>query len=262
MESLFGWLSDRAIGVLGLLMSVLSGLYAVHTHRQSRYPKRLLYDAGPTFALAKIYDSDATITMTYEDISTKAVFRTLVLVWNKGSTPIEHTDVLQPLHISWSAEAPVVKAGVLMKDAATIVEMKKSLDFVILDLRLVRASEACLLYLDSIHGPADLTRRFELKQTKSARTFNILDFLGSVSSLVYAAIMVTICIMMIGAVKFVRAFPELRITEPWSSLAVGAFLVIPIIAGVLTHFAVRRRLSATVRRFYDEEDQRIVRMFR
>jgi hypothetical protein len=52
MQSLFGWLSEWANGI-SLLIGVMSALYAIYTHRQHRYPKRLIYDIGPTFPLLK-----------------------------------------------------------------------------------------------------------------------------------------------------------------------------------------------------------------
>jgi hypothetical protein len=108
VDSLLSSLSDRTLGLIGLFLGLLSLMYAVHTHRQSRNPKRLVYDTGPTFALAKVYDPGLPIAMTYEGIVTNAVYRTLVLVWNRGSSPIEKFDILRPMHITWTPEAPVV----------------------------------------------------------------------------------------------------------------------------------------------------------
>jgi hypothetical protein len=180
VDSLLSSLSDRTLGLIGLFLGLLSLMYAVHTHRQSRNPKRLVYDTGPTFALAKVYDPGLPIAMTYEGIVTNAVYRTLVLVWNRGSSPIEKFDILRPMHITWTPEAPVVSAGIIAKDSGTAVTLLRENEALYLDMTLVRANEACLIYLDSVHKPATLTMQIELIHSRAARRTprrSLVDFL-------------------------------------------------------------------------------------
>jgi hypothetical protein len=258
VDWLFG-LSDRTIGIVGALLGAMSILYAIHTHRQNRFPKRLVHEIGPTFALAKVYDSDVPITLRYKEIGTNAVYRTLVLIWNKGWAPIESSDVLEPLHISWTPAAPVVGAGILAKDAFSLVSLAHSSDAADVRIDVLRSNEACLLYLDSVHGPATLTMRSQLKHAGSTGTFNLFEVIKSPFMLVYIAVMATVGAVMITAAKLLRGHEG---PSSAATLFMIAIFGLPLLAGIVTHTIFRRRLSPTVRRFFDEEGRNVERMFR
>src|SRR3712207_5344570 len=118
-----------------------------------------MYDTGPTFALARVYEDDVPITMSYAGVTTKAAFRTLLLLWNRGAEPIETADVLDHLRISWTHDSPVINAGVVAKDAGTKFSLNRTDDFVSVELQLIRPNEALLIFLDSVHKPAKLDTR-------------------------------------------------------------------------------------------------------
>jgi hypothetical protein len=136
------WSFDRWIAIIGSALAVLAFWFAIYAYRKQGHPKVLAYlTTEPIPFLLPIEGLSAL----YHGKELRGLSRVFVLIWNRGSTPIEQEDFVTPIEIKNGAA--IVKFDIKEKDSAADVRI--DLENHALCIGLLRPNEAVVLQIDA-----------------------------------------------------------------------------------------------------------------
>jgi hypothetical protein len=129
-------LGGLVVAVLGI---ILGYIIAYFFYRRSVRTKVLaIAYTAPIPVLLTLED----IEVSYQGMPLKALSRSYVLLWNRGTSPIESSDFISPIQFNY--KAPLLKLEILDKDAAAHVKLDSVAKT--LEVDLLRPGEAVLLH--------------------------------------------------------------------------------------------------------------------
>jgi hypothetical protein len=128
--SIEGWL-----GVLGVIVGVLGILLAYIFYRKAIRTKVLAIAYTEPIPLLMTL---ANVSVTYEGTTISALSRVYVLLWNRGTAPIEASDFITP--ICFKSADPILKLKIHDKDAAVSAHLDLQTNTIAIDL--LRPGEA------------------------------------------------------------------------------------------------------------------------
>src|SRR6478609_1622227 len=111
---------DQALGAAGLVVGVVGIVLAVIFYRRTVRTKLLAI--GVTSPSPLVFTTQ-DIVVDYMGHSIKALSRSYILFWNRGTAAIEHSDFLEP--IKFSADAPMLTMEILDRDVASQVSLDR-----------------------------------------------------------------------------------------------------------------------------------------
>lgn len=133
---------DRWVGILGLIFGLIGIWLTIRYYKKSVRTKLLAI--GYTDPLPLLLPHPEVI-VTYRGSSQSVISRVFVLLWNRGTAPIEAGDFIEPVKIRKAEK--VLGLSLFDKDAlasASISEEQKTLT-----IQLLRPGEAVILEIDA-----------------------------------------------------------------------------------------------------------------
>src|SRR5690242_5207201 len=125
---------DRWLALAGLIVAILGILLAFYFYRRTIRTKLLAI--GSTESVPLIVSLDEQ-----DDVAC----RSFILLWNRGSSPIEATDFVSPIRLRNSSALCVYE-----KDATADVTVDTTSGAI--SVRLLRPSEGAILMVDTVGG--------------------------------------------------------------------------------------------------------------
>jgi hypothetical protein len=123
------------VGIIGILVGIIVPIYF---YRKSLRPKLLAVAYRGPFPLML---SIPGVTVTYLGAERKALSRTYILFWNRGTNPIEHTDFAVPIAFP---DTEVLTIDVIRKDPMALVKVEGRT----IKVELLRPSEAAVVQVE------------------------------------------------------------------------------------------------------------------
>ncbi len=214
------WLSlslDRALTLVSLLFGAIAIYLAVYFYRKTIRTKLLAIAYTEPIPLVVTF---ADLGVTYLDHQVKSACRVLILLWNKGTSPIEAGDFLEPIELR--SPHPILRLEVLEKDAAVAASLDPQSRQIKIDL--LRPGEAVTLVVEI----AAESYRPDLQiQMKSADMSTITRALRGGNPQGFAALVLLVLLglqafFILSSKYFNQPVPE---TVNWQELTIGVVLV-------------------------------------
>jgi hypothetical protein len=226
---------DRGLTIAGLIVAVLSLLLAYVFYRKTVRTKLLgIGYTAPTPLMVTTED----IALTYMGHSVTSIARVFILLWNKGTSPIEATDFIAP--ISLTSDTSLLKLDVFDKDATSQISVDSETSTI--SISLLRPSEAVMLVAEIANDEKRPNLKVEMKSADMitivrwppnlipiivALLFPVLLFVGFLGLLIYATL----------TQPYVE--PEPVPTLPQIAALIGLFVVFPVTVVFIGKIAVK-----------------------
>jgi hypothetical protein len=199
------------------------------------------------------------LEVVYEGATMTALSRMYVLLWNRGTAPIESSDFLSPIAIS--ASSPILNLQIQDKDAAASVRLNESTREISVDL--LRPGEAIILVAEVMSETFRPEIRVEMKSADMSAFisgFNSLYPSLAAFSVASLLLLYEISIFYAWLEPFVAPGPNTYYPfkeDPGALVSAGTValataaavvlhLILPIIAGTLVQKITKAVLSRTI----------------
>lgn len=136
------WGFDRWVGVIGTILGAIGFAFAYYAYRRTLRTKVLAYST--TEAIPFLFPFEG-LSALYQGKELKGLSRVFVLLWNRGSDPIEQEDFVTPIEVRNGDN--IVKFDIKDKDSAADVQI--DLKRHALHIGLLRPNEAIILQIDA-----------------------------------------------------------------------------------------------------------------
>jgi len=227
---------DRWIGVIGIALAVAGILLAIHFYRKTVRTKVLAigYTAAIPLALS-------------DDGAHRTRHHSFVLLWNRGSAPVETSDFIAPITVP---DAALVGLDIYEQDRAADVAIETPKHRLKVDL--LRPGEAVILQLATTGKPDRLSLLVQMKAPDMSVPFRGLW----ISSNIFAiALAIFVMLSFFGALAYIATNAN-ETLETWYFNPVLLTSMGPVIAAAISYYGPARidsirnkSLSPVVMRF-------------
>ena len=224
---------DRWIAIIGVTAAVLSILLTYVFYRKTVRTK--LLGIGYT-APTPLMVTTENIALTYMGQSVTSIARVFILLWNKGTSPIEATDFITP--ISFKSDAPLLKIDVFDKDATSQIAIDKQTSTI--SISLLRPSEAVVLVTEVANDEKRPNLKVEMKSADMTTIVRLLPHM--IAMIVALLIPVLLIVGLFGLLVYASlTYPQVEPapipTLPQLAALVGVIVVLVvtlILVGTIT----------------------------
>lgn len=147
---------DTFLGLFGAVTGVVGLFFAYFFYKKSVRTKLLSIAYTDSIPLMVTFGE---VKANYGGVATNALSRIYILLWNRGTAPIEASDFLSP--IAFRASAPILTFGIHDKDAASDVTVNYEAHEVAINL--LRPGEAITLIAETTSEAWGPDIRVEMK---------------------------------------------------------------------------------------------------
>ncbi|QRG08795.1 hypothetical protein EZH22_11240 [Xanthobacter dioxanivorans] len=177
---------DRALGIIGLVVGILSIWLARHYYKKSLVTKIIGFCVTEPIRLSTSSDVKSSVDGEIYDYLEKRYY----LLWNKGSSAIEYSDFISDIQIKRDAEGEeehIVRVSIVKKDSLVDIKEMKDGSF---RLNLLRPGEAivfCVYYREKNFMPTlYISTKVKEMVRREFFTIDIMRYIGAFLASIFA----------------------------------------------------------------------------
>lgn len=152
---------DKAIGLLSLIITIFSIIYAYRQNKKNKVDKRIKLNYGSTFSIFKENSSLETdeLKLLWNDKQVGNIFLIEIYLQNYGNTSLVKKDFLKPISVSFNENTELLKTRIFSTSEFTKLNWKSNLNEVEIEVELLEKNSMIkteIIYTNEQASPANI----------------------------------------------------------------------------------------------------------